>query len=87
MSQRIHRRQFLGKSVLAGTTLAGVHLGLARGESRSPNEKLAHAAIGVGGMQGMSDFNAFTKSPNIQVVALCDVDRNHFREALTKFPL
>ena len=86
MSQRIHRRQFLGNSVLAGTTLAGVHLGAARGESRSPNEKLAHAAIGVGGMQGLSDFNALTKSPNIQVVALCDVDRNHFSEALTKFP-
>lgn len=86
MSHTIHRREFLGKSVLVGTTLAGVHLGTARGESRSPNEKLAHAAIGVGGMQGLTDFNALTKSPNIQVVALCDVDRNHFKEALTKFP-
>ena len=86
MPRSIHRREFLGASAAAGAALVSVHTGRSPGASSSPNDKLAHAAIGVGGMQGFYDFDQFTKSPNIQVVAICDVDSRHFQKALEKFP-
>jgi predicted dehydrogenase len=49
------------------------------------NERLQHACIGVGGM-GAVDLENFLKHPRVQVVALCDVDKNHLAAAAAKVP-
>jgi predicted dehydrogenase len=46
----------------------------------SPNERITLACIGVGG-QGKYDMSAFLNIPEVQVVAVCDVDDNHANEA------
>src|SRR3974390_621274 len=51
----------------------------------SPNEKLNHACIGVGGM-GWNDFQNFLSHPRVQVVALCDVDSNNLEKAARAVP-
>ena len=39
----------------------------------APSDKLNIAAIGAGG-KGESDLSEFSKSPHVNIVALCDVD-------------
>ena len=39
----------------------------------APSDKLNIAGIGAGG-KGASDISSFSKSPNVNIVALCDVD-------------
>jgi predicted dehydrogenase len=70
MSRRTNRRQFIQQTGLAGLGfwVAG---GLTPSFSRSPNEKLNIAGIGVGG-KGHSDVLGAAKVGNI--VALCDID-------------
>ena len=60
MSQRTNRRQFLQTSTVAGIGfwVAG---GVQAKESKSPNEKIAFASIGVGG-KGSSDSDDATAS-------------------------
>ena len=79
------RRSFL--------TLAGAGaLGLAAGCSTLParripaNGKLAHACIGVGGMMGGSDLQSLKSHPNLEIVALCDVDRGNLQKAAALVP-
>lgn len=68
------RRQFL---VPAGATLAAAvvprHV-LGGPGHVSPNEKTTLAAIGTGG-QGVQNLATFLQYPEIQVVAVCDVNR------------
>ncbi len=47
----------------------------------SPNGKLNHASIGVGGMQGPADLGNFLKHPRLNLAALCDVDSGHLAAA------
>ncbi len=70
MSRRSNRRQFIQQTGLAGIGfwVAG---GLTKGISKSPNEKLNIACIGVGG-KGSSDVDGAYTVGNI--VALCDID-------------
>ena len=71
---KLTRRQFMGGAAIstaAFMVVPGSVLGL-RG-APSANEKLNLAGIGIGG-QGASDLDQM-KSENI--VALCDVDKNH----------
>jgi len=69
----LHRRKFLQQSAL---TAAGFFIVprsvLGRGYV-APSDKLNIAAIGVGG-KGESDIASFSKSPFVNIVALCDVD-------------
>ncbi len=51
----------------------------------SPNAKLAHACIGVGGM-GWGDLQNFLKHPQLEVIAICDVDANILAKAATLAP-
>jgi predicted dehydrogenase len=51
----------------------------------SPNAKLNHACIGVGGM-GWGDLDNFLHHPRVQVVALCDVDAEHLEKAAKVAP-
>jgi len=79
MTQRVTRREMMGRTVLAGLWLAGAGLPSANG---SPNEKLNVACIGAGGraevnIQGVRSEN---------IVALCDVDEKQAAATLAKFP-
>ena len=69
MTRRIVRRRFL-----QGMTLAGVGVfasGAGPRESKSPNERIRFACIGVGG-KGASDSGDAKRHGD--VVAICDVD-------------
>ncbi len=49
------------------------------------NGKLNHACIGVGGM-GWSDLQKFMEDPNVQIVAICDVDADNLKKASEALP-
>ena len=72
------RRHFLRTTVAAGLTAPFLFPGGLR--AASPNGKLNHASIGVGGM-GWNDVQQFKSHPRAQVVAVCDVDANHLKQA------
>ena len=55
-------------------------------ESCAPKTKLRHACIGVGGMMGLNDLQNFVSHPDVQVVAICDVDENFLKKALELVP-
>ncbi len=55
------------------------------GWAANANGKVQHACIGVGGMGG-NDFSNFLSHPHADVVAICDVDRNHLEAAAQKAP-
>lgn len=52
----------------------------------SPNGRLQHACIGVGGMMGFGDFSQFRQHPRTEVVAICDVDARHLERARQELP-
>jgi len=81
----MNRRTFLASSALtaAGAFTGGCLSPHPRG--LSPNSKLAHACIGVGNM-GWADMSNFRTHARTQIVALCDVDRNHLAKAAKEFP-
>lgn len=84
MSPRLNRRQFIALSSTAGL---GLLTGCATTGPRriSPNGKLQHACIGVGGMGGV-DFPNIQSHPRVDIVALCDVDRERLEAAGKKAP-
>ena len=45
-----------------------------------PGNKITMGCIGVG-WQGTSNMNNFLKEPDVQVVAVCDLDKNHLENA------
>src|SRR5947209_15213063 len=86
MTRRSTRRQFLQQTSLAaaGFWVAGASTGAAA-DSRSPNEKLNVAGIGVGG-QGAGDIGAVSGQKMVNIVALCDVDDNRASKTYERFP-
>ncbi|MGE3804040.1 MAG: Gfo/Idh/MocA family oxidoreductase [Gemmataceae bacterium] len=81
MSQR-NRRQFLKQSAAAGVGFFAA-AGLTPSVSRSANERLSFAGIGVGG-KGSSDID---NCGNLgDVVAICDIDDNPLGKKAEKFP-
>jgi predicted dehydrogenase len=88
-NRRVSRRHFLmaGGATLAGCAAGGKGNGngtpsLTRLGYRSPNERLAVAAIGAGG-KGAVDIGACARE---NVVALCDVDWKNAAETFARFP-
>lgn len=77
------KRDFLKTSVaLASATIIPSPLLI----STSPKKTILRTAhIGVGGM-GASDLESISSHKSVQVVALCDVDKNSLDEAQKKFP-
>ncbi|MGB6042884.1 MAG: Gfo/Idh/MocA family oxidoreductase [Pirellulales bacterium] len=75
------RRDFLKTTAMAATAMS---LG-GSARAASTNDKLAHACIGVGGMGG-HDLSQLSPHPKIEIVALCDVDRNQLAMAAKKHP-
>ncbi|HYH56964.1 MAG TPA: Gfo/Idh/MocA family oxidoreductase [Anseongella sp.] len=79
----VSRREFILK---AATIAAAAPLVLRSSPvSASPNGKLNHACIGVGGMGG-HDLGQFRSHPNVQIVALCDIDENNLKKAAELVP-
>ena len=85
MMKAINRRAFLAAGAAAST--AGFLAGCATSGPRriSPNSKIAHACIGVGGM-GFNDLKNFQSHPRAQIVAICDVDKTHLDKAAVLVP-
>ncbi|MBN1845692.1 MAG: Gfo/Idh/MocA family oxidoreductase [Sedimentisphaerales bacterium] len=82
--QPISRRQFLKKTAAAGAALSfPVYIPqAARGANGSvaASNRIVMGAIGVGSM-GTGDLQGFLGKPEVQFVAVCDVDRNHRENA------
>jgi predicted dehydrogenase len=72
MTKKSHRREFLQQTALAGVGFWAAG-GLTLAASKSPNEQLGFACIGVGG-KGDGDANQVAKLGN--VVAICDIDED-----------
>ena len=82
MTQRISRREALGRAAVAGVGF-WVSAGSSAGaESKSPNEKLRIAGIGVGG-RGAADVNGVAGE---DIVALCDVDERRAGKTFERYP-
>lgn len=79
MSQSVSRRTFLKTTAAGVATFAIGRAGFAA------NSKLHHACIGVGGM-GWGDINQFKNHAQCEIVAICDVDKNHLAKAAALVP-
>ncbi len=82
------RREFLQTAVrfgLAAPFLLSSRNARAETKAISPNAKLNHACIGVGGMGGV-DLKEFRSHQRVQIVALCDVDGNTLEKASKEVP-
>jgi predicted dehydrogenase len=84
MTQELTRRELIRVATLAGglAALGGVWTEGARAQSKSPNEKLNIACIGVGG-QGGGDLREVSGE---NIVAMCDVDSQRAAKSFDKYP-
>src|SRR5215510_13568677 len=82
---RPSRRRFIRNTAIAGggCFIVPRHV-LGRGFI-APSDKLNIAGIGVGG-KGQGDLAEFAKSPNVNIVALCDVDDRQATKSRESFP-
>ena len=53
--------------------------------AKPPLRPLRHASFGASGM-AWADLTEIAKRPGVEIVAICDVDRNRATEALKQFP-
>ena len=82
MSRRNGRREFLQTTAVLGMGywVAG---GVQAKESKSPNERIAMASIGIGGKGGGDTADA---AKHGDLVAICDVDEGRVEGAAKKYP-
>jgi predicted dehydrogenase len=82
MSFSTSRRQFLQTTAVAGIGywVAG---SVRAQESKSPNERIAMASIGIGG-KGSSDTSDAANSGDL--VAICDIDEHTLKAGLKRYP-
>lgn len=79
------RRNFIrNTSIVAGSIFILPRHVLGRGFV-APSDKLNIAGIGAGG-KGESDLFEFSKSPNVNIAYLCDVDERQIGTSLKRFP-
>lgn len=78
MKHSINRRDFIRQSSLSVLGLAAFPKLLRK---VAPSDRLRVAHIGLGGM-GNNHLNWFAVLPEVEVVALCDVDENHLSTSL-----
>ena len=85
MSNNSSRRRFIRNTSIAaaGFFIVPRHV-IGRGFV-APSDKLRIAGIGAGG-KGKSDLSSFAKSPNVNIVALCDVDDRQAVDSRKNFP-
>jgi hypothetical protein len=77
----MNRRNFLTQTALVGTGITILPSGVIAG-TRSPNDKLNIALIGVWG-RAKAHYGWLAEQ---NVVALCDINEAHFAHALKEFP-
>lgn len=80
MLHQINRRDFLKKSALSAlglTILPALHA------KTAASDKLRIAHIGLGGM-GNNHMEWFAELPDVEIVALCDLDQDHLNSTLKK---
>lgn len=84
-NSNISRRKFIRNAAIVGGSYFIVprHV-LGRGFI-APSDKLNIAGIGAGG-KGEDDLAQFSKSPNVNIVALCDVDDRQSVKSRQRFP-
>jgi predicted dehydrogenase len=80
-----NRRSFLQSTAIAGTALTLPALQYSR--VYGANKRLGIASVGTGG-KGWSDLTGVAASPEVDVVALCDIDSSaqHLGQAAEKYP-
>ncbi|MCX7048935.1 MAG: Gfo/Idh/MocA family oxidoreductase [Candidatus Sumerlaeota bacterium] len=79
MGKILTRRSFIQSTAIAGVA---AHCGFpAILRAASPNSKLRHACIGVGGM-GLTDLKNFLSNPLVEIAAICDVGKIPLESAL-----
>jgi len=83
-SYSLSRRKFIQTAATAAVAAPFI-LRCTSGKS-SPFKILHHACIGVGGMMGGQDLQKFKEHPNVQIVALCDVDADNLKKASELLP-
>ena len=78
----VSRREFLKGSSVAATAVAFAPIIVPSSVfgASAPSNRITIGSIGVGGM-GTSDMKGFKGNPNAEVVAVCDVDAGHRKEA------
>jgi predicted dehydrogenase len=79
------RRQFIKRSggvLVSAFAFPAIVPGRALGKEGAvaPSDRVTLGSIGVG-WQGGSNLQAFLQDPEVQVVALCDIDQPHLEEA------
>ncbi len=79
----LSRRRFI-QTTAAAAIGAPLILSCSRNKP-APSNRLSHACIGVGGM-GWSDLQKFKEHPNVQIVAICDVDSENLKKASEILP-
>src|SRR6186997_652667 len=79
------RRKFIRNSAVAGAGFFIVPRHVIGRGFIAPSDKLRIAGIGAGG-KGQSDLSEFSKSPNVSIVALCDVDDRQAAKSRQSFP-
>ncbi|MBI2301639.1 MAG: Gfo/Idh/MocA family oxidoreductase [Armatimonadetes bacterium] len=83
-AEGVDRRAFLKGAVSAGAGMALFHSVPAGAQGKvgrpAPSNRIQMGAIGLGGM-GRGNLGGFLGMPDVQVVAVCDVDRNHLGSA------
>ena len=82
MSHRATRRQFLQTTAATGIGY-WVAAGVRAEESKSPNDQIRMASVGIGG-KGSSDSEDAAKNGNM--VAICDTDERRLKAVAGKFP-
>jgi len=86
MKNKISRKEFLALSAMSGLGLmAGCASATTTARRIPPEGKLRHACIGVRGMGGV-DLPSFKSHPRLEIVAICDVDKNHLADAAKEVP-
>jgi predicted dehydrogenase len=76
----MNRKSFIKQT---GTTAAGLLLLPSLLRKVAPSDKLRMAHIGLGGM-GNNHMNWFAALPEVDIVALCDVDQDHLHSTFAR---
>jgi len=74
-SGKMNRREFLKVGAGAAVALPGIVPSTVFGKS-APSERIVMGQVGTGGM-GTGDMRTFMGRKNVQMIAVCDVDKKH----------
>jgi predicted dehydrogenase len=80
----VSRREFLKRTAAVAampTIISAAALG--RGGAVAPNDRIVMGCIGTGG-KGMDNMRIFMGNPEVQIVAVCDVDKSRCDAALAE---